>query len=58
MWNGPTSAQHRDHARCARHTNQGRGGGTEAGGAQAHTHTEDTRGIPEGQPDRARGTHS
>ena len=33
------------------------GGGTEAAGAQAHTHTKDTRGIPEGQPDRARGTH-
>ena len=23
MWNGPTSAQCRDHARCARHTTQG-----------------------------------
>ena len=28
MWNGPTSAQCRDRARCARHTTQG-GGGTE-----------------------------
>ena len=25
-WKGPTSAQHRDRARCARHTTQGRGG--------------------------------
>ena len=56
-WNGPTSAQHRDRARCARHTNQGSGGGANAAGARAHTHTKDTRGIPEGQPDRARRTH-
>ena len=57
-WNGPTSAQHRDRARCARHTNRGRGGGeADAAGARAHTHTKDTRGIPEGQTDRARGTH-
>ena len=55
-WNGPTSTQHRDRARCARHTNQGRGGG-DAAGPRAHTHTKDTRGLPEGQPDRARGTH-
>ena len=26
-WNGPTGAQHRDRARCARHTNPGRGEG-------------------------------
>ena len=45
-WNGPTRAQCRDHARCARHTTQ-----------RAHTHEKDTRGLPEGQPDRARGTH-
>ena len=37
-WNGPTSAQHRDRARCARHTNQGRGGGRgRRGSASAHT---------------------
>ena len=56
-WNGPTGAQHRDRARCARHTNLGRGGGADAARAQAHTRTKDTRGKPEGQPDRARGTH-
>ena len=33
------------------------GGGADAAGAQAHTHAEGTRGLPEGQPDRARGTH-
>ena len=55
-WNGPTSAQHRDRATCARHTNRG-GGGADAAGARAHTHTKSTRGLPEGQPDRARGTH-
>ena len=39
-WNGPTSAQHRDRARCARHTNQGREGGGRGrrGSASAHTH--------------------
>ena len=26
-WNGPTGSQHRDRARCARHTDPGRGGG-------------------------------
>ena len=39
MWNGPTSAQHRDRARCARHTNRGRGGGRgrcESASAQTH----------------------
>ena len=33
------------------------GGSADAAGARAHIHTRDTRGIPEGQPDRARGTH-
>ena len=33
------------------------GGGADAAGAQAHTHAKGTRGLPEGQPDRARGTH-
>ena len=55
-WNGPTSAQCRDHARCARHTGQG-GGGADAAGARAHTHVKGTRGLREGQPDRACGTH-
>ena len=37
--NGPTSARHRDRARCARHTNQGRGGGKECRAiVSAHTH--------------------
>ena len=45
-WNGPTSAQHRNRARCARHTNPGRGGG---GGARTprereRTHTQRTHG--------------
>ena len=34
------------------------GGGADAAGARAHTHAKGTRGLPEGQPDRARGTHS
>ena len=55
-WNGLTSAQRRDRARCARHTTQG-GGGADAAGVRAHTHAKGTRGLPEGQPDRARGTH-
>ena len=33
------------------------GGGADIAGAQAHTHAKGTRGLPEGQPDRARGTH-
>ena len=33
------------------------GGGADAAGARAHTHAKGTRGLPEGQPDRARGTH-
>ena len=32
-------------------------GSADAAGARAHTHTKDMRGIPEWQPDRARGTH-
>ena len=32
-------------------------GGADAAGARAHTHERDTRGLQEGQPDRARGTH-
>ena len=54
-WNGPTSAQCRDRARCARHITQG--GGADAAGVRAHTNAKGTRGLPEGQPDRARGTH-
>ena len=33
------------------------GGGADAAGARAHTHAKGTRGLPEGQPDQARGTH-
>ena len=33
------------------------GGGADAAGARVHTHAKGTRGLPEGQPDRARGTH-
>ena len=54
--NGPTSAQCRDRARCARHTFRG-GAGADAAGARAHTHAKGRRGLPEGQPDRARRTH-
>ena len=32
-------------------------GGADAAGARAHTHAKGTRGLPEGQPDRARGSH-
>ena len=32
-------------------------GGADAAGARAQTHAKGTRGLPEGQPDRARGTH-
>ena len=35
----------------------GGGGGADTARARAHTHERDTRGLPEGQPDRARGTH-
>ena len=55
-WNGPTSAQCQDHARCARHTTQG--GGERTPRERERTHTQrDTPGLPEGQPDRARGKH-
>ena len=33
------------------------GGGADTARARAHTHERDTRGLPEGLPDRARGTH-
>ena len=33
------------------------GGGADTARARAHTHEKDTRGLPEGQPDQARGTH-
>ena len=33
------------------------GGGADAAGARAHTQAKGTRGLPEGQPDRARGMH-
>ena len=33
------------------------GGGAVAAGARAHTHVKGTRGLPEGQPDRAPGMH-
>ena len=33
------------------------GGGADVAGARAHTHAKGTRGLPEGRPDRARGTH-
>ena len=41
------------------HQQPTRGGGTgaDAVGARAHTHAKSTRGEPEGQSDRARGTH-
>ena len=41
-WNGPTSAQCRDHARCARHTTQR--GGERALRERERTHTKGTRG--------------
>ena len=56
-WNGSTGAQHRNGARCARHTTQGGGGGADATRAQAHAHAKDTREILEGQPNRTRRTH-
>ena len=39
------------------HATPPRGGGADAAGERAHTHAEGTRGLPEGQPDRARGMH-
>ena len=41
-WNGPTSAQCRDHARCARHTTQR--GGERTPRERERTHTKGTRG--------------
>ena len=41
-WNGPTSAQCRDHARCERHTTQG--GGKRTPRERERTHTKGTRG--------------
>ena len=41
-WNGPTSAQCRDHARCARHTTQG--GGERTPRERERTHTKRARG--------------
>ena len=35
----------------------GGGGGADAAGARAHTHAKGMRGLPEGEPDRACGTH-
>ena len=47
-WNGPTGALHRNHARCARHTDPGRGEGRgRRGSASAHTR--------KGQAGRTRG---
>ena len=44
-------------ARGAHATPPRGGGGADAAGARAHTHAKGTRGLPEGQPDRARGRH-
>ena len=41
--NGPTSAQRRDRARCARHTTQG-GGGKQTPQERERTHTQRARG--------------
>ena len=43
-WNGPTSAQHRDCAKRACQTNQGRGGGAWTPRERERTHTQMTRG--------------
>ena len=40
-WNGPTSVQCRDHARCAHHTTQG--GGERTPRERERTHTKETR---------------
>ena len=57
-WNGPTGAEHRDRARCARYADKEWGeGDLESASARAHAHAKDTRGILEGQPDGARGMH-
>ena len=39
------------------HARPPRGGGADAAGARAHTHARGRRGLPEGRPERARGTH-
>ena len=39
------------------HATPPRGGGADAAGARAHTHVKGTRGLPEGQRDRARRMH-
>ena len=39
------------------HVTPPRGGGANAAGARAHTNAKGTRGLPQGQPDGARGTH-
>ena len=39
------------------HATPPRGGGADTAGARAHTDAKGTRILPEGQPDRARGTH-
>ena len=39
------------------HATPPRGGGADAAGARAHTRAKGTWRLPEGQPDRARGTH-
>ena len=44
-------------ARGAHATPPRGGGGADTAGVRAHTHAKGTRGLPEGQPDRARGTH-
>ena len=43
--------------RAPRRPTGGGGGEADAARARAHAHARDTRGIPEGQPDQARGTH-
>ena len=44
-------------ARGAHATPPREGGEADTARARAHTHTKGTRGLPQGQPDRARGTH-
>ena len=39
------------------HATPSRGGRSDAAGARAHTHAKGTQGLPEEQPDRARGKH-
>ena len=56
-WNGPTGALHRNQGGACATPSRGGGKGAHAAGVRAHTHAKGTRGKPEGQPDRARGTH-